>query len=562
MANELLIPNMLDAYNKGAAVGQQNRFNKLAGQAYAAPEADRNALLTQAVSIDPSAGLKLGDTLQDRDDSTLKRAVGAARYVKQALDTKNPQQIQGAYMAVRPYLAKLGAETGKVPPEAWSDDMIPQLHQLLAMGEGGSSGNIQSTFVNDQGQKIGVMRDGSKVVLGMAENLLQLRDQPGIAPGAFDRRQGTLSPVREAGAPAPAAGANLGSPMGAPSGNYQDVFADIAARNGSVVTSGQRPVIPGVGAGVNSQHPAGTAADFRTNDLSPEQVQALMNDLRSQGFEVIDERDNRNGRGPHIHAELPPGARAPVQAATGAAAMRPATTAAEQERLGLAREANERAKEAANIAAYQRQLGNAPDGFRFTQAGNLEPIPGGPKPAGTVATEGERKAATLLRRLDGSLSQLNTAVGEDASASSPSVIAELGRSLPFVGETAANVLNSPERQRVEAAQLDILDAALTLGTGAAYTKEQLQGYRRAFFPQVGDDSTTVKDKSDRLQNVIQAARIAAGRAAPAADQGAPSAMRQPSAPAQYNVGQVIEANGKRYRVTGGDPSDPEVEEVP
>lgn len=30
----------------------------------------------------------------------------------------------------------------------------------------------------------------------------------------------------------------------------------------------------------------------------------------------------------------------------------------------------------------------------------------------------------------------------------------------------------------------------------------------------------------------------------------------------YRVGQVIEANGRRYRVTGGDPADPDVEEIP
>jgi hypothetical protein len=78
---------------------------------------------------------------------------------------------------------------------------------------------------------------------------------------------------------------------------------------------------------------------------------------------------------------------------------------------------------------------------------------------------------------------------------------------------------------VESAQLDILDAALTLGPGAAYTREQLEGYRRSYFPQIGDSPAAIRDKAARLQNVIEAAKIAAGRAAPQAEQ-APSGPRR------------------------------------
>lgn len=135
-------------------------------------------------------------------------------------------------------------------------------------------------------------------------------------------------------------------------------------------------------------------------------------------------------------------------------------------------------------------------------------------------TEGERKAATLLQRLNFSLGQLEAAVNESPAAASPSIAAEAARRLPFVGEAAGNAITPAERQRVEAAQLDILDAALTLGTGAAYTREQLEGYRRSYFPQIGDSEATIRDKAARLQNVVESARIAAGRAAPG---GAPAA---------------------------------------
>lgn len=131
-----------------------------------------------------------------------------------------------------------------------------------------------------------------------------------------------------------------------------------------------------------------------------------------------------------------------------------------------------------------------------------------------TVTEGERKAATLLQRLRGSQQQLQTALSEQPSAAKPGVIAQAVRNAPVVGsEMVANTMTGQSRQRVEAAQLDMLDAALTLGTGAAYTKEQLQGYAKSYFPQIGDDAKTVADKKARLENVIKAAEIAAGRAA-------------------------------------------------
>lgn len=129
-------------------------------------------------------------------------------------------------------------------------------------------------------------------------------------------------------------------------------------------------------------------------------------------------------------------------------------------------------------------------------------------------TEGERKAATLLMRLRGSQKQLETVLSTSPSAAKPGLLSETLRNVPIVGgDTPANLVTDQNRQRVEAAQLDILDAALTLGTGAAYTKEQLRGYARSYFPQIGDDKATVEDKRVRLSNLIQAAEIAAGNAA-------------------------------------------------
>jgi hypothetical protein len=125
--------------------------------------------------------------------------------------------------------------------------------------------------------------------------------------------------------------------------------------------------------------------------------------------------------------------------------------------------------------------------------------------------EGERKAATLASRLNFSVGQMNEAIGLDPNAAMPNTAAEIAR---FVSRTdfLPNKLNSAQRQVVEAAQEDVLDAALTLGTGAAYSREQLAGYKKSYFPQVGDEPETVKTKQARLMNLLKSAEVASGRA--------------------------------------------------
>jgi hypothetical protein len=129
----------------------------------------------------------------------------------------------------------------------------------------------------------------------------------------------------------------------------------------------------------------------------------------------------------------------------------------------------------------------------------------------TMPNEGERKAATLANRLNFSVDQINQAIGLDPTAAMPNTSVEIARFLSRT-ELLPNKLTSPQRQIVESAQLDILDAALTLGTGAAYTQEQLESYRKAYFPQIGDKPENVAAKRARLQNILKSAEISSGRA--------------------------------------------------
>lgn len=133
------------------------------------------------------------------------------------------------------------------------------------------------------------------------------------------------------------------------------------------------------------------------------------------------------------------------------------------------------------------------------------------KKAGTVQ-EGERKSAALGTRLEGALRELE---GLGADASKPGFFEKAFEGLG--SEMSANAVRGPKRQRANAAQLDALDAALTLATGAAYTKEQLANLRQSYFPQLMDDEETIKAKEQRFKTIVETARIAAGRAEPAID---------------------------------------------
>ena len=128
-------------------------------------------------------------------------------------------------------------------------------------------------------------------------------------------------------------------------------------------------------------------------------------------------------------------------------------------------------------------------------------------------TEAERTAGFLANRLAGALTDISAASAKSPNAAAPG-IGEGFASL--FGEQATNRAVSADRQQIRAAQLDALDAALTLGTGAAYTSAQLEGYRQSYFPALGDKPSTVAGKKARFLRLLESAAIKAGAATPPA----------------------------------------------
>ena len=151
----------------------------------------------------------------------------------------------------------------------------------------------------------------------------------------------------------------------------------------------------------------------------------------------------------------------------------------------------------------------------------------------TMPSESERKAGTMANILDKNIQQMQTALGVDPTAAKPNVPASVVESI-----TGPNLLSRTmkpaQRQIIEDSQLDVLDAALTLRTGAAYTKEQLEGMRETYFPKLGDKPATVQAKKQRLETLLDSAYISSGRATPPR-----TSVPYATPPAQPNANQQL-----------------------
>jgi hypothetical protein len=150
----------------------------------------------------------------------------------------------------------------------------------------------------------------------------------------------------------------------------------------------------------------------------------------------------------------------------------------------------------------------------------------------------ERKAGFMSTILDRNLLQMQTALGIDPTAVKPNVPASIVEAITGPNLLSRN-MKPAQRQIVEDSQLDVLDAALTLRTGAAYTPIQLNAMRETYFPVLGDKPSVITAKKQRLESLLEGAYINAGRAVPPRISAplAP-APATPSAREQLNIPKV------------------------
>jgi hypothetical protein len=157
----------------------------------------------------------------------------------------------------------------------------------------------------------------------------------------------------------------------------------------------------------------------------------------------------------------------------------------------------QRQREAADRAAAAAQR----EAIKFAQEQAQGP--------GGKATESQQKTNTLLTRIAGGARDIQNTLAVDPEAQKAGIFETLSRDVLGEGMITRNIAG-PKRRIVTDAQANMLDAILTLGTGAAYNEEQKIANRVAYFPQYGDTQEEIAIKNQRLNQVIEAARVASG----------------------------------------------------
>jgi hypothetical protein len=153
--------------------------------------------------------------------------------------------------------------------------------------------------------------------------------------------------------------------------------------------------------------------------------------------------------------------------------------------------------------------GKPPSGYRWTDDGNLSPIPGGPaeKP-----TETQRVTAGYADRMEQSAKELNK-FGEEFNLNWWEQKGSGIGAKSFLGRLMGNfqnTLRSPEGQEYLAYANDWIRAKLRRESGAAIPPDEWQGEWETYFPAVGDSLEVLKAKAKLRAQAEKSMRATAG----------------------------------------------------
>lgn len=131
------------------------------------------------------------------------------------------------------------------------------------------------------------------------------------------------------------------------------------------------------------------------------------------------------------------------------------------------------------------------------------------QPKQTNPTETQQKYAYNARRVASSLGKVAEVLEKDREAVSNWALSASqdgpASYVPGVRE-AGRAWTNPNAQLVQNNMADAIDALITLGTGAAYTEEQLKAARKSFLPQPGESDVVKANKFEKVQELYAQAR--------------------------------------------------------
>lgn len=203
--------DFFDSYSRGYALGQQQKQdrqnrNMLAELQQLGPQVIGGDLAAtdRAYALDPQRA----QAYQAEGNRQQQQLFGLAKSLKQS--AANPQMQAGIYRSAVPFLKRsFGAE---IPDEFDAASVMPIVDQVLAIAENapsmGVGGNVQSTYIDGNGNRVAIMRDGSQRVLGPNNASIRVMEQEGALPYGVVTSGGRPGAVVDiGGGQAPAQGA-------------------------------------------------------------------------------------------------------------------------------------------------------------------------------------------------------------------------------------------------------------------------------------------------------------------------------------------------------------------
>lgn len=146
----------------------------------------------------------------------------------------------------------------------------------------------------------------------------------------------------------------------------------------------------------------------------------------------------------------------------------------------------------------------APSGYTYTPSG-LAAIPGGPADPSNPnnITADQRKTGSFAKRLESA----NAII--DANEEAATSYFQSGLSMtPLIG----NSLISSERQQIEQAQRDFVNAQLRRESGATIQDTEFENAKKQYFPQPGEGQDVIEQKRKARQLAIENMKREAGAA--------------------------------------------------
>lgn len=177
--------NFYDAFAQGQANGLERQRaitqrNQLAELQQLGPQVIGGDLAAtdRAYALDPQRA----QAFQAEGNRQQQQLFGLAKSLKQS--AANPQMQAGIYRSAIPFLKRsFGAQ---IPDEFDAASVMPIVDQVLAVAENapsmGVGGNVQSTYIDGNGNRVAILRDGSQRVLGPNNASIRVMEQEGALP--------------------------------------------------------------------------------------------------------------------------------------------------------------------------------------------------------------------------------------------------------------------------------------------------------------------------------------------------------------------------------------------